>query len=83
MTYLYKSAHCCLIKVFVIVKEIYSLILKGVFLVREVLIGSGVVLSSIGISMLLYGHIPQGFIGLVTVTFGVVVAILTKKKKVE
>lgn len=30
MTYLYKSAHCCLIKGFVIVKEIYSLISKGV-----------------------------------------------------
>ena len=50
---------------------------------REVLIGSGVVLSSIGISMLLYGHIPQGFIGLVTVTFGVVIAMVTKKKKVD
>jgi len=50
---------------------------------REVLIGSGVALSSTGIFMLLYGHIPQSFIGLVTVTFGVVVAILTKKKKVD
>jgi len=60
------------------VKEIYSLISKGVFLVREVLIGSGVALSSAGIFMLLYGHIPQGFIGLVTVTFGVVVAMVTK-----
>ncbi|WP_147269820.1 hypothetical protein [Exiguobacterium sp. RIT594] len=59
------------------------MISKGVFLVREVLIGSGVALSSAGIFMLLYGHIPQGFIGLVTVTFGVVVAILTKKKKVD
>jgi len=78
MTYLYKSAHCCLIKIFVTVKEIYSLISKGVFLVREVLIGSGVALSSAGIFMLLYGHIPQGFIGLVTVTFGVVVAMVTK-----
>ncbi|WP_290827949.1 hypothetical protein [Exiguobacterium sp.] len=83
MTYLYKSAHCCLIKVFVIVKEIYSLISKGVFLVREVLIGSGVALSSAGIFMLLYGHIPQGFIGLVTVIFGVVVAMITKKNKVD
>ncbi|MGX8236752.1 hypothetical protein [Exiguobacterium undae] len=50
---------------------------------REVLIGSGVALSSAGIFMLLYGHIPHGFIGLVTVTFGVVVAMLTKKKKVD
>lgn len=50
---------------------------------REVLIGSGVALSSASIFMLLYGHIPQGFIGLVTVTLGVVVAMLTKKKKVD
>ncbi len=50
---------------------------------REVLIGSGVVLSSAGIFMLLYGHIPQGFIGMITVTLGAVVAMLTKKKKVE
>ncbi|WP_160168488.1 hypothetical protein [Exiguobacterium undae] len=50
---------------------------------REVLIGSGVALSSAGIFMWLYGHIPQGFIGLVTVTFGVVIAMLTKKKKVD
>lgn len=50
---------------------------------REVLIGSGVAISSAGIFMLLYGNIPQGFIGLITVTFGVVIAMLTKKKKVD
>lgn len=50
---------------------------------REVLIGSGGVLSSAGIFMLLYGDIPQGFIALITFTFGVIVAMLTKKKKVD
>jgi hypothetical protein len=62
---------------------IYQIIYLREFYMREVLIGSGVALSSAGIFMLLYGHIPQGFIGLVTVTFGVVVAMLTKKKKVD